>query len=248
MIGGVADNFSRLIAAIEAEANGLSQQWPDAATGDPLRRIAATAGSAAGLTHQLLALVRRHPMRAHPLDLNLVVESQAGVLGRLAGKKIALEKICWAKLPPVMADRKLVEQILSNLVLNARDAMPNGGSVTVSTTLIRVDEAHARRNKEARPGAYVCLTVSDTGCGMAPEVQARLFEPFFTTKDAGKSAGLGLATVHGLVKQHSGWIEVSSQPGAGSRFSVYFPCAQISAASAAKDIAPPRGKSYSLSA
>lgn len=228
LAGGVADNFSRLITAIEADANCLVQQCQDSAAQPMLRRVAATAAGAAALNRQLLALVRRHPMRPQTLDLNRLLESQNGALNRLVGEKITVEKLCWAGLPPIAADPVLVEQILKQLILNAREAMSDGGCLTLCTAPVMVDEVRARGHEDARPGAFVCLTVADNGCGMTPEVQARLFEPFFTTKDAAKAKGLGLATVHGLVKQHSGWIEVTTEPGAGSKFHVFFPCAAAS--------------------
>jgi two-component system cell cycle sensor histidine kinase/response regulator CckA len=228
LAGGVADNFDRLISIIEEEANELLEKCQDPAAIEPLKRIAATAGGAASLTHQLLALVRRHPMKPQPLDLNELVENQSRMLARLLGSKITIEKRCGAKLPSILADPALVEQILRNLVLNAQDAMPNGGSLTLGTAAVRLDDDQARRQEGSRPGTYVSLTVADNGCGMTPEVQSHLFEPFFTTKSAGKATGLGLATVHGLVKQHSGWIEVSSKPGMGSRVAVFFPCGQSS--------------------
>lgn len=225
LAGGVADNFSRLVSAIEGDASFLAQRCEDPAAAGALRRIAATAACAAGLTRQMLALVRRHPMRAQTMDLNKLIENQNGTLSRLAGDKITVEKLFWAGLPPIAADPALVEQVLHQLVLNARDAMSGGGTLTLCTAPVLVDEARARGHEDARPGAYVCLTVADNGCGMTPEIQARLFEPFFTTKDARKATGLGLATVHGLIKQHSGWIEVSTQEGGGSKFHVFFPCA-----------------------
>jgi PAS domain S-box-containing protein len=225
LAGGVADNFNRLIAGLENDADLVVKNCQDPALAEPLKRIAANAASADALTKQLLALVRRSPMRPQTLDLNKVVESQLVTAGRLLGANIKLEKSCWQNLPLVMADPALIDQIFRNLLLNARDAMPDGGSVTLSTAAVRVDEAHARQNEGARPGTYVCLTVSDTGCGMTPEVEARLFEPFFTTKGSSQAAGLGLATVHGLVKQHAGWVEVCTQPGAGSQFAVFLPCA-----------------------
>ncbi|HWX22997.1 MAG TPA: ATP-binding protein [Candidatus Binatia bacterium] len=224
LAGGVADRFNRLIDVIEGEANSLVQYCQDPQAAEPLKRIAATAGCTAGLTRQLLALVGRHPMQFQALDLNELIETQIPKVARLLGQKILLEKMWWTNPPSIMADPALVEQILHILVLNARDAMPNGGTLALSTAAVRVDEAHAERHEEARPGAFVCLSVSDTGCGMTPEVQARLFEPFFTTKESGKATGLGLASVHGLVKQHGGWLEVSTQAGAGSRFTVFFPC------------------------
>ena len=152
------------------------------------------------------------------------MENQAPAVARWLGNQVTLEKSYWPNLPSIVADPALIEQILRNLVLNAKDAMPNGGVMTLSTAAVRVDEAKARCHEGAQPGAYACLSVSDTGCGMSPEVQARLFEPFFTTKGSAKATGLGLATVHGLVKQHFGWVEVSSEEGAGSRFTVFFPC------------------------
>jgi signal transduction histidine kinase len=224
LAGGVADRFGKLINGIEGDAQVLTQRCQDPAAAEPLKRIATTAGCAAGLTRQLLALVGKHPMLPQAIDLNELIENQSGTLSRLMGTKIALEKVCWSNLPQVSGDPALIVQILHNLVLNARDAMPNGGTLSITTAPIRVDDERARRNEEARPGTFVCLTVGDTGCGIPPEVQAKLFEPFFTTKTTG-NAGLGLATVHGLVKQHSGWIEVQSQPGDGSRFSVFFPTA-----------------------
>lgn len=224
LAGGVADNFTKLITVIEEEANGLLQKCEDPEALVPLKRVAATAGVATGLTHQLLALVRRHPMRPQLLDLNKFIDDQSRPLSRLIGSKITLEKNYGPNLPSISADPALMEQILHNLVRNAQDAMPEGGSLTLRTAAARFDEAQAKRLEGARPGPFVSLTVSDTGCGMTPEVQSRLFEPFFTTKGEGKATGLGLATVHGLVKQHSGWIEVSSQPGVGSRVAIFFPC------------------------
>jgi len=224
LAGGVADNFSRLITLIEEDANLLVQNCHDSSAAQPLKRIAATASSAGGLTRQLMALVRRHPMQVEPLDLNKFIESRTPTLVHLLGNKISLETSCRTNLPPIIADPALIDQILRNLVLNARDAMPSAGTLTLSTAAIRVDKARAACHEEARPGAFVCLTVADTGCGMTPEIESRLFEPFFTTKASARSTGLGLATVHGLVKQHAGWVEVHTQPGSGSRFAVFFPC------------------------
>ena len=224
LAGGVADRFTQLIAVLEGEANTLAEKCQDPAAAEPLKRIAATAGSAADLTRQLLALVGRYPMQVRRLDLNALIENQIEPLTRLLGNAITLKKTCAASLPAITADPALVGQILHQFALNARDAMPHGGTLTLNTAAVQVDEFRAHQQEEARPGPFVSLTVSDTGCGMTPEIQGRLFEPFFTTKPGGQAAGLGLATVHGLVKQHSGWIEVASQPGAGARFTIYFPC------------------------
>jgi two-component system, cell cycle sensor histidine kinase and response regulator CckA len=230
LAGGVADNFSRLILLIESDANLLLRNSSDSASAQPLKRIAATAASAGGLTRQLMALVRKHPMQVESLDLNQFIEEHSTRLAAALGKKISVETVCRANLPQVAADPVLMDQILTNLVLNGRDAMPKGGTLTISTAAVRVDEVYAQAHEDARPGAFVCLTVSDTGCGMSPEVQARLFEPFFTTKPTGRATGLGLATVLGLVKQHAGWIEVRSQPDGGSCFIVFLPCGPLSAA------------------
>lgn len=227
LAGGVADNFSKLITAIERDAYILAQKTQDEAAAEPLKRIGATAGSASALTRQLLALVRRHPMRPQAVDLNNLLDKLTPGLGRVLGNRINIVTNLSNALLPVMGDPGLIEQIVRNLALNARDAMPEGGTLAIGTEVVIVDEARAQRQEDATPGTYARLTVSDTGCGMAPEIQEQIFEPFFTTKGAGKATGLGLTTVHGLVKQHSGWIEVVSEPGAGSQFMVFFPCAPV---------------------
>ena len=145
------------------------------------------------------------------------------MLGQLIGEPYQLRLDCASDLPAVRADEGNMEQILINLVLNARDAMPGGGTIRLTTSLAVFDEATARNHLEARPGRFVCLTVSDTGCGMSPEVLGRIFDPFYTTKDVGKGTGLGLSTVHGIVQQHAGWIEVASEVGKGSMFKVFLP-------------------------
>ena len=222
--GGVAERFSRLLSAIEGDANALAQEPQEGAAAERAKRIAATAASASGLTRQLLALVGRHPMEPQALDLNQLIESQVGTLARQCGDKIALEAFYADDLPAVAGDPALVLEVLQNLVVNAREAMPTGGTLTLSTAAILVNEAHAQMHEGARAGAFVRLGVSDTGCGMSPEVQERLFEPFFTTKDSAGASGLGLASVHGLIRQHGGWIEVNSNAGTGTRLAVFFPC------------------------
>ena len=234
LAGGVADNFNTLITTIEEDARALVENCSESASTEPLKRIAATAASAGGLTRQLLALVRRHPMQVQALDLNKLIEQESGALSALLGKRISLETICRGNVPPVTADPTLVEQILRNLVLNARDAMPNGGTVTISTDAVRVEETDTHGNEESRPGSFVCLTVADSGCGITPDIQEHLFEPFFTTKTSGSATGLGLATVRGLVRQHSGWVEVESTPGIGSRFKVFFPCSAVASSAKAR--------------
>ena len=233
--GGVADRFSRLMATIEADTRFLASETRDPEAGEGLRRIAASAACASGLTRQLLALVGRHPMRARMLNLNELIEAEIGPGGRELGDRIVLEKVYWDNLPPVAGDPALMRQVIRHLVANACEAMPDGGTLRLNTAAVSVDEGYVRRHEGARPGSFVCVGVSDTGCGMGPEVQVHLFEPFFTTKDAAKADGLGLATVHGVVTQHEGWIEVDSEPGAGTRIRVFLPCGPRTADAATKD-------------
>jgi PAS domain S-box-containing protein len=223
--GGVADRFNKVMATLEADAGALAHGEVDAGAGERLKRLAATAASASGLTRQLLALVARHPMQPQILDLNKLVQGLMGTRAGQVGDKVVLKTAYWDNLPAIAGDPALIQQILQNLVTNAREAMPNGGTLTLTTSAVLVDEAHARREDGLRTGAFVCLAVSDTGCGMTAEVQSRIFEPFFTTKDTTKAAGLGLASIHGLIKQHGGWIEVRTEPGAGTTMTVFFPYA-----------------------
>jgi CheY-like chemotaxis protein len=162
-------------------------------------------------------------MQAQPLLLNEVIANLTKMLNRVLRENIDLQCQYAALLPYVQADTGMIEQVILNLVVNARDAMPQGGQLRVATEQVTLVEAHARVNPKARAGEFVCVMVSDTGTGIAPEVLPRIFEPFFTTKELGKGTGLGLATVYGIVKQHEGWIEVSSQVGVGSTFTVFLP-------------------------
>jgi CheY-like chemotaxis protein len=151
------------------------------------------------------------------------------MLGRLIGEKFEIHLDCPDELPSVLADEGGMEQILINLALNARDAMPEGGTIEIATGLSVLDETAASSNAEARPGRFVRLSVTDHGCGMNPQVLARIFDPFFTTKDVGKGTGLGLSTIHGIVKQHEGWIDVSSEIGQGSSFRIFLPVSNATA-------------------
>jgi two-component system, cell cycle sensor histidine kinase and response regulator CckA len=171
----------------------------------------------------LLAFSRKQDLRFESLDFNMLIKDMTAMLRRIISEDIQLETRLAKELPPVHADAGMMGQVLLNLAVNARDAMPNGGKLVVTTEVVKVSSADSRRHPEARAGDFVCLSVQDNGCGMSPEVLARIFEPFFTTKGTGKGTGLGLATVHGVVKQHDGWLEVASQPGRGSTFSVFLP-------------------------
>ena len=173
----------------------------------------------------MLTFSRKQIFRSKILDLNAVVQNLKGMLPRLIGEDITLETRCQPDLPCIQADTGMVEQIVMNLAANARDAMPKGGKLLITTSAAEIDAAYVRQHPEARVGWFVCLTVSDTGCGMDHQVLRRVFEPFFTTKEVGKGTGLGLATVYGVVKQHHGWIEVQSEVGVGTTFKILLPVA-----------------------
>jgi two-component system cell cycle sensor histidine kinase/response regulator CckA len=162
-------------------------------------------------------------MQPRPLDLGAVAADAMKMLRRLLGENIAVDFDLAPALPAVLADTGMMEQIILNLVMNSRDAMPDGGKLLISTSAVDLDAAHAAPNPDARTGHFVCLRVTDNGTGMDTATRAHIFEPFFTTKDVGKGTGLGLATVYGIVKQHQGWIEVESEPGRGATFRIFLP-------------------------
>jgi len=220
---GLADHFNNTLTVVQGHASVLLKKTNDPAMVRQLNQISAAASRAAALAGRLLMAGGRHPVKPEPLDLNQLIRSQSLTLQRLVGERINLEKNYGGFLAPTLADRYLVEYVLINLILNARDAMPNGGSIAISTATLRLEESQVRGSVEARAGEFVRLTVSDTGCGLTPEVQTRLFEPFVTT--GGKGMGLGLAGVCGAVRQLSGWIEYSTDLGVGTEFRVYLPSA-----------------------
>ena len=224
LAGGVAHDFNNLLTVIMGRSEFLRLHIP---VNDPLLRhvdvITQGAQRAAKLTGQLLAFSRRQVLQPKVLDLNVVIGAMAEMLRRLIGENIVLVTLPAPGLGRVMADPGQVEQILMNLAVNARDAMPVGGRLMLETSNVVRDESYARHHVGARPGPYVMLAVTDTGTGISAETQARLFEPFFTTKGPGKGTGLGLATVYGIVKQSGGNIWVYSEPGHGTCFKVYLP-------------------------
>jgi two-component system, cell cycle sensor histidine kinase and response regulator CckA len=224
LAGGVAHDFNNLLTIIQGYVCMLLTEdfAPEKRTAC-LSQIAKAADRAANLTRQLLTFSRRQIFQPRPLDLNGVVTSMSQMLQRMVGENIALEAQFKTGAVCITADQNMLEQTLINLAANARDAMRDGGKFTVATSVCNIDNAYAARHRDARLGRHVCLSVSDTGCGIAPENLARIFEPFFTTKDVGKGTGLGLASVYGIVKQRDGWIEVSSQLGKGTTFKIYFP-------------------------
>jgi CheY-like chemotaxis protein len=188
-----------------------------------LTQINSAAQRAAALTRQLLAFSRKQVIQTRNLALNPVLQNLDGILSRLLGEDIVLTTVFAADLPAIEADPNMIEQVVMNLAVNARDAMPKGGQLRVATSVIDVDAAHALNQVGAREGRFICLEITDSGCGMSPETLGRIFEPFFTTKEVGKGTGLGLATVYGIVKQHQGWLEVSSKVGVGTTFKVFLP-------------------------
>jgi PAS domain S-box-containing protein len=224
LAAGIAHEFNNLLTVIQGHTDLLSgKPLGTRSAGESLARIAQASQRAASLTRRLLAFSHKQPVRFKPVQLSVAVQGLPKMLGQLIGEAYQLRLECAADLPAIRADEGNVEQILVNLAVNARDAMPDGGIIQIATSLAVFDEAAARNNLEARPGTFVCLMVSDTGCGISPEVLGRIFDPFYTTKDVGKGTGLGLSTVHGIVQQHAGWLEVASEVGKGSTFKVFLP-------------------------
>jgi signal transduction histidine kinase/CheY-like chemotaxis protein/HAMP domain-containing protein len=224
LAGGVAHDFNNLLTVILGRTDILLHPLKPE---DPMRRgielIQRTAGRAADLTRQLLAFSRKQVLEPVVLDLGAVTTDMKDMLGRLIGEDIALLTSSTPGLGRVKADRGQVEQVIMNLAVNARDAMPQGGRLILETANVDLDDEYVRRHVGARPGPHVMLAVSDTGTGIPREIQAQIFEPFFTTKEQGKGTGLGLATVYGIVKQSGGYIEVDSVPSQGTTFRIYLP-------------------------
>jgi PAS domain S-box-containing protein len=227
MAGGVAHDFNNLLTAIMGYGELLLMSIEDQSQVRLVNQILHVCERAATLIRQLLALGRRQPLRSVPLDLNKVVEEMEQLLQRVIGEDILLNIDLEPGRPWVKADPGQLEQVIVNLAVNARDAMPQGGSMHIKTYHETLDEARAVTIHEARPGTFVVLQVADTGMGIEKEVRERIFEPFFTTKGPGQGTGLGLSTVYGIVTQHEGWINVSSEPGRGASFKIYFPVAEI---------------------
>ena len=227
LAAGVAHDFNNILTIIQGHASlQLAVNEMDSDAADSFQHIASAAERAANLTRQLLAFSRKQVMQPKRLVLNGLVRQLSTMLPRLIGEHIRLVTDLAPELPPVFADSCNMEQIVLNLSVNARDAMPSGGTLTLRTEAITVDDEHLRLVPEAVSGDYVCLSVRDTGTGMDFQTRSRIFEPFFTTKDVGKGTGMGLATVYGIVKQHDGWVEVESESGHGSTFKIYLPVSE----------------------
>lgn len=222
LAGGVAHDFNNVLSAIRLQTE-LTEMAPGLTpeVKEGLRQIRGAAQRGANLTQQLLLFSRRQEMQLRELDINEVVSNLAAMLQRIIGETIRLQLQLRARPAWIRADAGMLDQVLMNLVVNARDAMPQGGVVLIETGIAEIDEAMARTIPEASPGRYVRLAVTDTGTGIPPDVLPRIFEPFYTTKPSGKGTGLGLATVFGIVKQHEGWLRVQTEKDRGTRFEVY---------------------------
>ncbi|MFT3831651.1 MAG: two-component regulator propeller domain-containing protein [Opitutaceae bacterium] len=224
LAGGVAHDFNNLLTVIIGQCEVLGDAGVAAIERqDALRDIAAAARSASNLTRQLLVFSRRQAMNPTALDFNEVVTGVSKLLRRVIGENIELETLLSSEPLPVNADAAMLEQVLVNMAVNARDAMPRGGRLTIGVKSCVVASQQAAAHGVKEPSAFICCSVADNGVGIPPDVLPRIFEPFFTTKEAGRGTGLGLATSLGIVQQHGGWIEVSTRPGAGTVFRIYLP-------------------------
>ena len=224
LAGGIAHDFNNLLAVIMGHSDLIKTvlRKGDALAHD-VEQIRRASERAATLTRQLLAFSRRQFLQPQVIDVNTLVGNLATMLRRLIGEHVQLELRLDPDAGRVSADPGQIEQVVMNLTVNARDAMPQGGRVVLETAAVVLDQAFVTTHPGSTAGAHVCLSIHDTGCGMGPEVLSHLFEPFFTTKEPGRGTGLGLSTVYGIVKQHRGYIGVTSEPGRGSTFGVYLP-------------------------
>jgi PAS domain S-box-containing protein len=223
LAGGVAHDFNNILTAMTLNLELLrSTHASDAGT--PLHELEAMARRAAKLTQQLLMFARRQAIQTTTLELNGALAGLLQMLRRLLGEHINLKYVTSDSSLWIEVDAGMLDQAVINLCINARDAMSAGGTLTLATERVHFDAAAAEKIAEARPGAFACLQIGDTGCGMTADVMKHLFEPFFTTKEVGKGTGLGLASVHGIVHQHQGWVNVESVVGEGTTFRVYLPC------------------------
>lgn len=230
MAAGIAHEFNNILTIIQGDV-GLLQTSGYTSQDDRalLDQIMQASQRAASLTSQMLAFSRKQALQPRQVPLSALVQRMQAMLSRLIGERYLIDQDCADDLPPILADESGIEQVVINLVLNARDALPEGGVIHVRTTVETVSETAARINPDARAGRFACLEVIDQGCGMDAHVLTRIFDPFFTTKEVGKGTGLGLSMIHGIVKQHEGWIEVMSEVNRGSIFKVFLPLAEAGA-------------------
>ena len=224
LAGGIAHDFNNLLTVIRGYVDCLLfEDHHRPQTRSALQEIGAAADRAAKLTSQILMFSRKKRMQSQDLDLNLVITRMGHMLHRVLGENITLQIQCAGSPLPVHADPVMMEQVILNLSMNARDAMPNGGQLNIHSTEVEISPAQAHNSPQIRPGRFACVAITDTGSGIAPEVLPHLFDPFFTTKEPGKGTGLGLSTVYGIIQQHEGWIDVENQPEGGARFRFFIP-------------------------
>jgi CheY-like chemotaxis protein len=224
LAGGVAHDFNNLLLVIQGYADlAYEKSEPNSIISKSLEQILQASERSATLIRQLLAFSRRQVLDLTPIDLNKIVQDILKMMKRLLGEHVSIDFKQKEFLFNIEADQAQLEQVIINLCLNARDAMPMGGIITISTNNISLDKSFCERHTWGKPGEYVQLTISDTGCGIEADKLNSIFEPFYTTKEVGQGSGLGLATVYGIVKQHNGYIEVKSVVNEGTEFKIYFP-------------------------
>jgi PAS domain S-box-containing protein len=244
LAAGIAHDYNNLLTVVLGHATLLRTEASlDSNTQESAAEISEAAQKAVNLTRQLLAFSRRQVMQPKVVNLNEVLQQMAKMLARLIGEHITLRFEYASNLPCVQADVSMLEQVILNLALNARDAIDSQGQITFTTVRQMVDDSYCRQNPESQPGLHVVLQVTDTGCGMDSETMAHIFEPFYTTKEPGRGTGLGLATVFGVVKQHHGWVEVESTPGLGACFRAYLPATDLPPSEPASEALPSATKS-----
>jgi len=230
LAGGVAHDFNNLLTIISGNADLMLMNCPkDSMYQSNIDQIKKASDKAAALTRQLLTFSRKQIILPKITSLNILVANMKKMLQRLISEDIQLDTELANNLPMIKADEGQIEQVLMNMVVNARDAMPNGGTISIKTSLYTMNETNAKLTAKACLGNYIQLTISDTGSGIPPEVLQHIFEPFFTTKESGKGTGLGLAVIYGIIEQHKGWIDVETEPGKGSSFHVYLPVCEEAA-------------------